>query len=213
MPSPYSARCWGHARNWTQALAPTIVVQLRAPGAGSQPAKALESTHWIRSALEQYEEPLVGFATRLLGGDVESARDVVQDTFLRLCDQDQAEIEQRLKPWLYTVCRNRAMDVMKKERRMTPLEISTTDSQPAPELDPALSAESGESRTKVLDFLDDLPADQRDVIRLKFQESFSYGQIAEITGHSVGNVGYLLHVGLKRLRERIAPLSTKEATS
>src|SRR3979409_1651602 len=60
------------------------------------------------------------YAAGLLGAP-EAARDVVQETFLRLCVQDRAEIESRLAEWLFTVCRNRALDVLRKERRMTRL--------------------------------------------------------------------------------------------
>lgn len=40
---------------------------------------------WIRSILDRYEGPLTRYVTRILG-DVDLARDVVQETFLRLCE-------------------------------------------------------------------------------------------------------------------------------
>jgi len=61
---------------------------------------------------------------------------------------------------------------------------------------------------KILDLLALLPPGQQEVIRLKFQNGFSYQEISRISGHSVGNVGYLIHVGLKTLRGRLADLST-----
>ena len=51
-----------------------------------------------------------------------------------------------------------------------------------------------------------LPANQQEVVRLKFQEGMSYKQIAAITGLSVSNVGYLLHVAVNALRERLKAL-------
>ena len=48
--------------------------------------------------------------------------------------------------------------------------------------------------------LEQLPDNQREVIRLKFQQELSYKEISEATGLAVGNVGFLLHTGLKRLR-------------
>ncbi|HVW37914.1 MAG TPA: sigma factor, partial [Pirellulales bacterium] len=59
---------------------------------------------WLRSVVARYEGPLVRYAARITG-DAERARDVVQDTFLRLCEQDRAELDGRLAQWLYTVCR------------------------------------------------------------------------------------------------------------
>ena len=51
---------------------------------------------------------------------------------------------------------------------------------------------------------------QREVIRLKFQNDLSYKEIAEVTGLSATNVGFLLHVALKKLRELLheAPLDS-----
>ena len=66
---------------------------------------------------------------------------------------------------------------------------------------PGEVAEQKDSMTRVLQQLDRLPDNQQDVIRLKFQNELSYREISEITGLTVSNVGFLLHVGLKRLRE------------
>ena len=80
----------------------------------------LDDKEWIRAAVARFEGPLTLYAARLLG-DADRARDVVQDTFLKLCRQDAREIRDRLAEWLFTVCRNRALDVLRKEGRMTRL--------------------------------------------------------------------------------------------
>jgi RNA polymerase sigma factor (sigma-70 family) len=158
---------------------------------------------WVRSAVERFEGPLTLYASRLLG-DAEAARDVVQDTFLRLCGQAREPLDGRLAEWLFTVCRNRALDVLRKESRMTQLsddqvQVRTSDDPGPPEL-----IEARESTARVLDLLEALPKNQREVIRLKFQNGFSYQEISRISGYSVGNVGYLIHVGLKTIRGQLA---------
>ena len=55
----------------------------------------------------------------------------------------------------------------------------------------------------MLQILADLPDNQQEVVRLKFQDNLSYRDIAEVTGLSVSNVGYLLHMAVKRLREQL----------
>ena len=57
--------------------------------------KASRDTQWIRDAFDRYEGPLVRYAMRLTG-NLESARDVVQDTFLRLCRQPRDRVEGHL---------------------------------------------------------------------------------------------------------------------
>ena len=75
---------------------------------------------WLRSVLERHESALIRYATRMTGS-TEQARDVVQETFVRLCRQKRAELDGHLTQWLYTVCRNRALTVRRKETRMTTL--------------------------------------------------------------------------------------------
>jgi RNA polymerase sigma-70 factor (ECF subfamily) len=65
---------------------------------------------------------------------------------------------------------------------------------------PAAVLERREIAGSLLRLLDELSANQREVIRLKFQNDLSYKEISEITQLSVTNVGFLLHTGLKKLR-------------
>jgi RNA polymerase sigma factor (sigma-70 family) len=165
---------------------------------------------WVRSAVERFEGPLTLYASRLLG-DAEGARDVVQDTFLRLCGQPREQLDGRLAEWLFTVCQNRALDVLRKEGRMTQLSAEQIQFRISPDPGPPDVVETRESTERVLDLLDALPKNQREVIRLKFQNGFSYQEIARISGQSVGNVGYLIHVGLKTIRGQLADAPAAEA--
>ena len=63
------------------------------------------------------------------------------------------------------------------------------------------TVDAREAAGKVLKLVNRLPINQQEVIRLKFQNELSYREISEVTGLTVTNVGFLLHVGIKRLRE------------
>ncbi|MFV1996291.1 MAG: RNA polymerase sigma factor [Verrucomicrobiales bacterium] len=154
----------------------------------------------VESALREFEGPLTGYAAGLLGGDWERARDVVQDTFLKLYQQDPTTVRDRLKSWLYTVARNRSIDIIRKEKPMTVTSTETFDTFDDQSPDPSAQAEQVERHEEVLRLVERLPENQREVIRLKFQSDLSYKEIAEITELSVSNVGFLLHTGIKRLR-------------
>ena len=69
----------------------------------------------------------------------------------------------------------------------------------------AVAMEEQETQSAILRVLARLPDNQQEVVRLKFQENLSYRDISEVTGLSVSNVGYLLHVALKTLRQQLAP--------
>src|SRR4051795_4047225 len=124
--------------------------------------KSTDDAPWVRAAVARYEGPLTLYAARLLG-DPESARDVVQETFLRLCAQDRSALESRLAEWLFTVCRNRALDVLRKESRMTQLSDEQVHQRPSSDPNPSEIAAGRESAARVLDLLENLPASQREV--------------------------------------------------
>lgn len=138
-------------------------------------------------------------------GDVESARDVVQDTFLRLCRADERDVGDHLPAWLFRVCRNRALDVRKKEAPLQHLDSRETDSMEAAAGgdDPHARLEAGDEARRVLAVLAELSSDQQEVLRLRFQEELSYKEISAVTGHTVSNVGFLIHAAIKQLRQRL----------
>lgn len=171
------------------------------PGTRMKPIRRDSSVQWLRSVMDQYEGPLLRYADRILG-DVERAREVVQDTFLRLLKSDRGRNEDHLAEWLFTVCRNRALDVCRKERRMGQLSEYSQRSQPSAEPSPPAVVEQREQVGRVAEALRRLPHNQQEVLRLKFQNGFSYKQIAGITGLSVSNVGFLIHTGIQRLRRQ-----------
>lgn len=154
----------------------------------------------VEAAQSEFEGPLTGYAAGLLGGDWERARDVVQDTFIKLYRQDPDLIHGKLKSWLYTVCRNRSIDVLRKENPMLTSGGEAFEHLDDAAPDPSAAVQSKERHQEVLRFLERLPDNQREVIRLKFQGDLSYKEIAEVTGLSVSNVGFLIHTGIKRLR-------------
>jgi RNA polymerase sigma factor (sigma-70 family) len=84
--------------------------------------------------------------------------------------------------------RKGASSASKKER-------SSVENQPGRGL------EAEELRERILALVDRLPQNQREVIRLKFQQGFSYKEISRITELSVSNVGFLIHTAVQRLRK------------
>ena len=161
--------------------------------------------------LDRYERPLIRYA-RSITGDLDSARDVVQETFIKLARGEIRTPEGKgrngsngteasashLEAWLFTVTRNCALDHQRKHSRIIPMTLQ--DDRPCADPGPAATLEQRENATTIFGMLDALSPNQREVIRLKFQNDLSYREIAGVTKLSVTNVGFLLHTGLKKLR-------------
>lgn len=190
----------------------------------------------LPALLDRYERPLVRYA-RSIVGDVDSARDVVQEVFIRFATRGMTGDEGRvasgqedgsasgggngeaptrqsppdhrhLEAWLFTVTRHRALDHQRKHSRIISMPIQ--DDRPCEAPSPAATLESRDGEASLLRLLDALSPNQREVIRLKFQNDLSYREIAEVTQLTVTNVGFLLHTGLKKLRALAAELPQDE---
>lgn len=168
----------------------------------SEQPQTMDDRAWLRHVFQQYEGQLVRYTARLLE-DADRARDVVQDAFLKLCRQPRAQVERQVRSWLFTVCRNRAMDILKKENRMRAWSDERAERCESGDPSPGTAWEQRESAGQAIRLLAELPGNQQEVIRLKVQDGLSYREISEVTGLSVSNVGFLLHKGLKAIRERL----------
>ena len=187
-------------------------------------AATLDRTRWIHEALASHEGALIAYARRLLVGDLERARDVVQETFLRLCrtsphqlcdaedtqaagldgspgaKSDGAVPPVRVTEWLFTVCRNLALDVLRKESRMATWNEEGASARASEAPPPGEAIEREDEVQHAIGLIRTLPDKQQEALLLKFQHGHSYKAISRITGQSVGNVGWLIHMGMKTLR-------------
>lgn len=162
-----------------------------------------EENDRMKALLSRFEVPLLQFATRITG-DRERARDVVQETFVKFQNNGAFSSGKEPATWLFTVCRNGALNVCRKEKRMTFLAEESMERQEDEQPLPFERAEQKEAAGFLLKIVATLPPRQQEVIQLKFQNDLSYQQIAEITKTTANNVGVLIHTALKTLRQKYA---------
>jgi RNA polymerase sigma factor (sigma-70 family) len=169
-------------------------------------SEKIEAGQRFEEILQRFEIPLLQYAARITG-DRERARDVVQETFVKF--QRNGAIKRQGEPatWLFTVCRNAALNVCRKERRMMYLNEEAIELREAEESMPFERLEEKEAAGFLLRIVATLPARQQEVIQLKFQSDLSYQQIAKVMKTTANNVGVLLHTALKTLRQRYGEIA------
>jgi len=160
------------------------------------------SNDLLEFALREYESALIGYAYGIVN-DVDRARDIVQDTFIKLYQQDVDKVRESLKTWLYTVCRNRAIDTLRKDRRLVFVEDEGLSHQASSQGNPEGQMVHKEKMQQVMKSVSSLSENQQTVIQLKFQKGLSYQEISEQTGLTTGNVGFLLHHAIKKIKESL----------
>jgi len=127
------------------------------------------SDELVEYALSEYESPLINYAATIVH-DADRAKDVVQDTFIRLYKQDVEKVKVGLKSWLYTVCRNRALDILRKEQRMVVTDDVVLSNEAVTEKSPDKTIVQNEKIQRVMSYMERLSENQQLCIQLKFQQ-------------------------------------------
>ena len=164
---------------------------------------------WIAQMFAELREPLWVYVRRRLSGDGETASDIVQEAFVRLCQERWPEIEAYATAWMYRTCRNKAIDFCRREGRMSASHQSTELSDVTlladqVQLSAAESLERDERLVALREHLACLTDQQQEILRLRLQCELSYKQIAEVLDLTVSNVGYHMHTAIMALRGRLA---------
>ncbi|MBN1589041.1 MAG: sigma-70 family RNA polymerase sigma factor [Pirellulales bacterium] len=169
-----------------------------------------------RGAFEQlvhrYERELYNYLRQYLG-DAQMAEDVFQTTFLQVhlkCDSFDAS--RKVRPWLYTVATNQAIDAQRRNRRHRMLSLDQRFGGDNQEdlgalvelLDSGVDAplarlETDEREEVVRDALDQLPDSLKQVITLVYYQGLKYREAAEILSIPVGTVKSRLHAAMYKL--------------
>ena len=139
-------------------------------------------------AFERHGGAILGFCRHMLGS-VQDAEDAVQHTFAAAYRDLQRDHERAiaLKPWLFTIARNRCLSML-RARREQPAEL--------PELPTAGLGEQVERRSELRQLLTDvreLPAEQREALLLAELGGLSHPQVAEVLGCEVPHVKALVY--------------------
>ena len=151
-----------------------------------------------------YQDQLWSLVVRMVP-DPDRAADVVQEAFFSAFRNLSSFRGGSVKSWLSRICVNAAMDIQRarKRRPVQPYpEFEDEAWQPpaGPEADPERTA-LGMERTRVLGAaLAMITGDQRAAIVLFDIEGYDYGEIAEMTGVSLGTVKSRIHRGRLALR-------------
>lgn len=171
-----------------------------AAGSGtSVPVSSLPERPTLAALFETEESGLLRFAISLVGRRM-VAEEIVQEAFLRL-HQTWAEVENP-RAWVYRTVRNLALNHRRDHPREKEGELAEERVAHEAKL-PVETLGRDEAVGVMRTLLAELPPEDRDLIRLKYQDELKYQEISRRTGLSVGNVGYRLHHVLKDLAARL----------
>lgn len=155
----------------------------------------------VRAVYERYGGAMFAIAMSMLG-DRHLAEECVQHAFTRAWRAATTFDPQRdLRPWLATITRRTAIDIHRREARQRDRPSADVDDTVVP-----LAFERTWEMFEVRAALDQLPDDEREVVRLSHFEGFSHSAIAERLGVPIGTVKSRSHRAHRRLAGMLSHL-------
>ena len=148
---------------------------------------------------------------------VEEAEDILQDVFFQfVAGYDTIESLDRVTSWLFSVARNKIIDRYRKESarpRRTDFAGQTGSDEEVPitlqEILPDLGNTPEDAYMKevlwyaIVDALEELPAEQREIFVLNEMEDRSFREISEETGVSINTLLSRKRYAILALRKRL----------
>lgn len=138
----------------------------------------------VRAVFRHYGGPVQTVA-RSMTSDGELVAEIVQQTFVKAWRAAATFDDTRdLAPWLYTIARRTAVDVLRRE-------MQPTRGDHEPETDASVTTMSFERTWEIHEVrraLDGLPPAEREVVRLSHLAGLSHPEIAERLGIPIGTV-------------------------
>ena len=176
--------------------------------------KTKDSQQW-RRVLQEHTPRLLGYATRMVGSRSQ-AEDVVQSALVGVISNiDNFDGRCSIKSWLFRAVRNRAIDVIRDQKRW----VSPPDDDPSEDWfneqgrwapppgawdgSPDARLDAKHQLERVRSQIDTLPHHYREVILLKDVHQLENTEIAEVLELSAGNLRIRLHRARKALRAAV----------
>ena len=163
--------------------------------------------------VRRYQRELYGYLRRYLG-DPHLADDVFQTTFVQVfAKAAQYEAGRPVRPWLYAIATNQAIDALRRASRHPAVSLEQTETEAdgerrglidlleAREADPFDNVDAAETRELVRACIGRLPDFLRQVLLMAYYQGLKYQEIADALDIPLGTVKSRLHAALVKLHE------------
>jgi RNA polymerase sigma factor (sigma-70 family) len=151
-------------------------------------------------SVEEYADSVFRFIRANLRDD-DRANDIVQDSYEKLW-RHVAEIEYSVvKSWLFSTAYHNMIDIIRKEKRISPLEDSYENNL-------AYESQYSDLNEILHCAVDRLPDQQKTSVLLRDYEGYSYKEIGEITGQTEAQVKINIYRGRLALKSFIGKIET-----
>jgi RNA polymerase sigma-70 factor, ECF subfamily len=163
---------------------------------------------------DRWADGVHALVIRIVRDDAE-AEEVVEAVFWQAWQQASRFTGDRGTPaaWLLSMARSRALDrlrALRRRREDQPADESVLASEMTA-TDPLAEMDAADRAARVSAAMQDLPAEQRQVLELAYFEGLSQTEIADQLDIPLGTIKTRARLGLRKLRDRLGELREEAA--
>jgi len=152
--------------------------------------------------VDRYQGEFAAYAKHMTGS-LDEAADIVQESLIRAYNSLRRCTERdRFKGWLFRIVSNQCKSHLTRGKRSMRRPFESLIDEPATAA-PDADAEAAELRERVQGALQQLPAEQREALVLKYLHGLSLPEMAELLSCSVPALKMRLLRGREALRETL----------
>lgn len=161
----------------------------------------------FRGVVKSYQRMVFSLALKLLC-DEDEAKDIVQETFIRVWqNMGEYDLQKNFTTWIYTIATRLCLDRLKRMKQTVPMpEDEKVLRRFASDVDTHRTLENKEWMSIVRMLAEELGEKQRMVFTLCQLEGLSSSEVEEITGLDAKQVKSNLYVARQTIRERLKHL-------
>jgi RNA polymerase sigma-70 factor, ECF subfamily len=163
-------------------------------------------TEALDQLYDRYNRPIFSLALMIVG-DRPTAEEITLDVFMRVWQKagSYRPDQGRVSTWLTHIARHHAIDMLRR-RAVRPDQYAlsldeTTPGAPVPAQDPGELAEQSLRRERIRAAIAQLPADQRQALRLAYFGGYTQAEIAAALKQPLGTIKTRIKLALKKLRD------------
>ncbi|MGK0275778.1 MAG: RNA polymerase sigma factor (sigma-70 family) [Ilumatobacter sp.] len=165
----------------------------------------------VRTLYERFGGLVFTVANRILK-DRQRAEEVTQHVFLQAWrNAEQFEPGRDFAPWLATIARRAAIDVLRREQRRPAGSLEVADPSDSALVTLPPSAEQIETVWSVRAAIDALEPDERQIVKMQHIDGHTHAEIAERLDLAVGTVKSRSHRAHRRLANRLAHIQEPQS--
>lgn len=179
------------------------------------------NTRALGILVERYKKPLSNYLARMTDSAADTD-EIFQETWMRVITKSHGFRTDQFKSWLFRIAHNLIVDRSRRQSKQVSLDApmggddnphTLADRLVSPGPGPDSRASKRDLGKAVAEALEQLSADQREVVMLRIEQNMAFKDIAKVQRVSLNTALSRMHYAVTRMKTLLKDLETETETT